>query len=890
MKGHAALTSSERMDWATPLWLFDLLHSEFNFELDAAASAANAKCLLFWTEQDDALIQPWLGPSNLSSGAIKSVFCNPPYGRGIGAWMAKAKAEVQAHEGTIIMLVPARPDTSWWSDNVVEGATEVRFIKGRIQFEGAESGATFPSVVVVYTSNPMSGEPQMRHWDAKSEAAERGMTMAKRKTISTKKSKTDPVSINEEGVVLTDETDIEQEAVATAADPFGFGGPPVIPTTNGANGSGNGHAAGHAASAVGTVGTNLMGTPLGLGVGGSAFTPAVGGIQTSAPAAKIEPFNSMKANLKGLTGDVALAPLMAVCGGNRRGKTATRVAFEMAITGKAPGCVHAQDFMEYAPEGSSTVESMLISTTGSAHFEVKDGKKPADKPEYFGALKVFDNAEARERALPSVTMKSFLVGDVKARRAIFQRFGAGVVPQSGVPMPKGLNSDQTLFWRATVEEIAAEKSDAAEILSEMNRVMASKKLALGKEATAASKQLEEAKAKLAEAAAGAELIPQLEEQYKQAIAYENLESTRRQLQMAEQELANLETQAQEFVRQDGELTQWGERYTQLEQVMTGAITDAEAERQKIADDAALIAPKLKRVAAVDEILGAMIQAGVHACPVCEGQANPAALRAKIAGILQERMTGHEQLQAHVRTIDQNITTTKDRLAQEKTSYDRAKTSHETRRGVLKGTAATTQARIQALQQALAAAPSVIAESSESIKAKIETLRATEAMRTLVGQLETTIREKRNDQAIAKVLEKEAETLLQGLLEKAAGGAETAVNKYMPPGFTAKLDLEGGGCEWRSLGADGRPHNRHTMCGAEKSSLLVALALAWTEGAPARFLTLDDDDLGPFHSSPENLQALLGKIKDAVTSGALTQAMVCGVRKDEVPEGWLVIER
>jgi hypothetical protein len=178
----------------------------------------------------------------------------------------------------------------------------------------------------------------------------------------------------------------------------------------------------------------------------------------------------------------------------------------------------------------------------------------------------------------------------------------------------------------------------------------------------------------------------------------------------------------------------------------------------------------------------------------------------------------------------------------------------------------------------------------SIKAKIDALRETENVRTMTTQLETTIREKRNEQAIAKVLEKEAETLLQNLLQQVAVGAETAVNKYMPVGFTAKLDLSGGGCEWRSIGADGRPHNRHTMCGAEKASLLVALALAWTEGAPARFLTLDDEDLGPFHSSPENLQALLTKIKEAVDTGALTQAMVCGVRKDEVPADWLVIER
>jgi hypothetical protein len=81
-----------------------------------------------------------------------------------------------------------------------------------------------------------------------------------------------------------------------------------------------------------------------------------------------------------------------------------------------------------------------------------------------------------------------------------------------------------------------------------------------------------------------------------------------------------------------------------------------------------------------------------------------------------------------------------------------------------------------------------------------------------------------------------------------------------------------------------------MCGAELASLLIALALAWTDGAPFRALTLDDADLGPFHSSPKNMRLLLDLIAKAKAQGMIDQALVCGIRKDEVPEGWTVIER
>jgi len=41
--------SSKTDNWATPQWLYDELHKEFNFTLDPCASADNAKCDKFYT-------------------------------------------------------------------------------------------------------------------------------------------------------------------------------------------------------------------------------------------------------------------------------------------------------------------------------------------------------------------------------------------------------------------------------------------------------------------------------------------------------------------------------------------------------------------------------------------------------------------------------------------------------------------------------------------------------------------------------------------------------------------------------------------------------------------------------------------------------------------------
>ena len=55
---------------------------------------------------------------------------------------------------TVVMLIPARTDTSYWHDYII-GKAEVRFLRGRLRFEDedgvpAPCGAPFPSAVVIW--------------------------------------------------------------------------------------------------------------------------------------------------------------------------------------------------------------------------------------------------------------------------------------------------------------------------------------------------------------------------------------------------------------------------------------------------------------------------------------------------------------------------------------------------------------------------------------------------------------------------------------------------------------------------------------------------------------------------------------------------------------------
>ena len=139
MTSMAVHFSSEDMCWETPPELFAQLDAEFGFTLDVAASAANAKCTRFFTEADDGLAQDW---------SRDRCWMNPPYGREIGKWMAKAHAE-SLRGALVVCLIPSRTDTAWWHDHI-EGLAEVRFLRGRIKFGGAPWNAPFPSAIVIF--------------------------------------------------------------------------------------------------------------------------------------------------------------------------------------------------------------------------------------------------------------------------------------------------------------------------------------------------------------------------------------------------------------------------------------------------------------------------------------------------------------------------------------------------------------------------------------------------------------------------------------------------------------------------------------------------------------------------------------------------------------------
>lgn len=136
--------ASTKQTWETPTAVLDALHAVFGrFDLDPCAprkSRTRVKARVHLTHEDDGLQVAWHGV----------VFVNPPYGRTLAQWVAKARHEAESGRAkTVILLVPARPDTSYWHEHIA-GKAAVFFLRGRLRFGDVAQSAPFPSALAIW--------------------------------------------------------------------------------------------------------------------------------------------------------------------------------------------------------------------------------------------------------------------------------------------------------------------------------------------------------------------------------------------------------------------------------------------------------------------------------------------------------------------------------------------------------------------------------------------------------------------------------------------------------------------------------------------------------------------------------------------------------------------
>lgn len=145
----SAAASSDR--WVTPPEIFDPLHAEFDFDLDAAADAETARLPRYLTDALRGVEWPGI-----------RVWLNPPYGRQLEPFVRRAHAEAMLGK-LVVALIPFRCRAAWWHECVIGDAAEVRCVRKRIRFlrpDGTRPRFTMgcDSCVVVWDGAPNPGD------------------------------------------------------------------------------------------------------------------------------------------------------------------------------------------------------------------------------------------------------------------------------------------------------------------------------------------------------------------------------------------------------------------------------------------------------------------------------------------------------------------------------------------------------------------------------------------------------------------------------------------------------------------------------------------------------------------------------------------------------------
>lgn len=147
----------DRDCWRTPRDLFNQLNREFCFDVDAAADESNH------------LLPRWWGPGGEFEDALSvhqtdlRIWVNPPFSE-IGRW---AEWLVRLNANAAMLIPGNRTGRDWWCRWVAGMASEVRCIRGRVQYVPmpgiAASSCAFDSVLVVYRRGHR-GQTRLTAW------------------------------------------------------------------------------------------------------------------------------------------------------------------------------------------------------------------------------------------------------------------------------------------------------------------------------------------------------------------------------------------------------------------------------------------------------------------------------------------------------------------------------------------------------------------------------------------------------------------------------------------------------------------------------------------------------------------------------------------------------
>jgi hypothetical protein len=155
---------AKTVDHSTPAIVVSALMRMWpeGIDLDPSASDSGqqilvARRMLSLGAGDDGLTHDWLAERELLGITDRPlrIYDNPPYGKEIVQWTGKMVRTTcgSGYEAEGVMLLPARTDTAWFHEHLLEKAAAICYAIGRLTFVGSKDPAPFPCVLPLYTDD-----------------------------------------------------------------------------------------------------------------------------------------------------------------------------------------------------------------------------------------------------------------------------------------------------------------------------------------------------------------------------------------------------------------------------------------------------------------------------------------------------------------------------------------------------------------------------------------------------------------------------------------------------------------------------------------------------------------------------------------------------------------
>lgn len=592
------------------------------------------------------------------------------------------------------------------------------------------------------------------------------------------------------------------------------------------------------------------------------------------------PFTEATTSIKGPRRTVELGPCTAFVGPNMSGKSAWLETVRLAITGKHPvGRAKAALVKLTLPNMPLVTE--VTGPDAAAHFNIDVSKRGTVKgvdTNVSGALAMLSPAE-REALFPTITLRELLTyGNKRAKEALFQRFGS--MPQ--VLTPDGLTEEQQQIWEDAID--ATKGQDAVDVLAKMGSAFRSMILTVGRDVNSLDAQIKEARMEMREIVEASNSLAELEALHDKAVAWET--RTDPSVELAEQTalLAQYETEVQECIE---EQKQYDAQAPEREAEMQTLQQELDVVNYEISQIEAATAPAATRVARTKmlaEIAADMVQHNVNTCPVCSHGTNAQQLKTDLDARKVTRENDYASQVTELDSLRRRSSALAGRISSASGTHRTVEQSLRTKAARAQNNALHCQAAISALRNVVSV-EEYEGPSSAQIKQQMAELRKIDAKRIRISQDATRISALKARREAIKTCAREAEELLEMLLQTVATAAEDCVNRNLSEGFEAQLDLDK--MMWLIKDSSGEFREPALQSGAMEAELAKALMLGWSEGAPIRIPLIDDEDLKGLDTA--NARGFMQKLYDLQQAGELTQVFVATNRVEDVPEGYNIID-